>query len=170
MSQIESILTKQHSLEILVRGCELSWELSTQYIMEIAAKYANGIAFKFIVVQITVLLPNDIPNKHQLLIQNAATCRLQIDRLMEIEDKVVVGGQEFRLYDILTTMVITKSNGHSFIKRYLISGKNMHNLRLVVSKYKECPAEEQPDIMAEVQRKVNPSFNLVMTEEQRASK
>ncbi|KAM3135456.1 hypothetical protein pb186bvf_012475 [Paramecium bursaria] len=143
---------KYQSIEIIIRGYELQSKEINQLVKELLKQQY--------LVQITILINTDIRDKLVQQLENISQCIVIVDQLQQIE-------QFINLY---VTMVIKKPNGHSFIKQYEIDGKLLLKNKLNIKKIKKVQEQSQDDPLVEMQKKVNPSFNISTNKDQQSIK
>ncbi|CAD8095981.1 unnamed protein product [Paramecium sonneborni] len=147
------------SIEILISGLELAEQSIYNMIKEIFKQPFRS--------QISLLIAKDFKHKDLKTILNITNCRMIIEQLMESDEKVQKNEKEYKIYNMLVTMVLKKSNGHSFLKNYIIDGKELLKNKLKINKIKK---EVQKDDKLDVTKKIGVTFNLNLSQEQKLMK
>ncbi|CAD8066566.1 unnamed protein product [Paramecium primaurelia] len=147
------------SLEVLISGLELAEQSIFNTIKEIFKQPFRS--------QISLLMPKDFKHKELKTIQNISNCRMIIEQLLETDEKLQKNEKEFKIYNLMVMMVLKKSNGHSFLKNYIIDGKELLRSKLKINKIKK---EIQKDEQLDVTKKIGATFNLNLSQEQKLMK
>ncbi|CAD8191248.1 unnamed protein product [Paramecium pentaurelia] len=147
------------SLEVLISGLELAEQSIFNTIKEILKQPFRS--------QISLLIPKDFKHKELKTIYNISNCRMIIEQLLETDEKLQKNEKEFKIYNLMVMMVLKKSNGHSFLKNYIIDGKELLRSKLKINKIKK---EIQKDEQLDVTKKIGATFNLNLSQEQKLMK
>ncbi|CAD8195004.1 unnamed protein product [Paramecium octaurelia] len=147
------------SIEVLISGLELAEQSIYNTVREILKQPFRS--------QISLLMPKDFKHKDLKTIQSISNCRMIIEQLLESEEKLQKNEREFKIYNLLVMMVLKKSNGHSFLKNYIIDGKELLKTKLKINKIKK---ESQKDEPLDVTKKIGATFNLNLSQEQKLMK
>ncbi|CAK59008.1 unnamed protein product (macronuclear) [Paramecium tetraurelia] len=147
------------SLEVLISGVELTEISIFNMIREILKQPFRS--------QISVLIPKEFKHRELKTIQSISNCRMIIEQLLESDEKIQKSEKEFKIYNLMVTMVLKKSNGHSFLKNYIIDGKELLKTKLKINKIKK---EIKKDDQLDVTKKIGATFNLNLSQEQKMMK
>ncbi|CAD8181029.1 unnamed protein product [Paramecium pentaurelia] len=147
------------TLEVLISGIELADQSIFNMIKEIFKQPLRS--------QISILIPKDFKHRELKTILNISNCRMIIEQQLETDEKLQKNEKEFKIYNLLVTMVLKKSNGHSFLKNYIIDGKELLKTKLKINKIKK---EIKKDEQLDVTKKIGATFNLNLSQEQKLMK